>query len=321
MSYRKKFYQHDETILEVCQAQKITDEKQIGQVKSFYFIVHWIDKLVPFWFVKLMCMGVGNLLWITNSWVYRVAKKNISLAEDQLNFSSAREKRKFTRKSLYYMLISLYETYVQCAWTTDRYKHRLRRITGPVPIPSKDKPVIQMVMHGISVSYVYVPSLHTPNHIAMVKHHKKKNLYNATMLLRYRDADQKSFAALANTTGVKQLIRNIKKDYAVSSMTIDNNPKHSKHFAEFFGVRSKVTHLVHKLRMISDAELIWCLTTINSDGTYNLHYKHADEGLYSDDLQTHLDAMNRQAERLICNTMREQYPFWAYKRHDSIKYY
>lgn len=133
-----------------------------------------------------------------------------------------------------------------------------------------------------------------------------------------RKGREKSGAQLVptNAKGVAALLKNLKSN-GICGILPDQNPNDdsSGGFAPFFGHPAFTMTLVHKLIQRTGCVAVFAFAKRVDDG-FELIYRAAPEGIYSDDQPTSLAALNLGVEKLVMEAP-EQYQ-WEYKRFKKV---
>lgn len=116
-----------------------------------------------------------------------------------------------------------------------------------------------------------------------------------------------------NKEGVLELFNVLKRQQMVGFLPDQEPSRRSGEFAPFFGVPALTPKLPYELIQKTGCKVVFAFVErlANSEG-FAVHYRAADEGIYSADLSTCLTSMNKTIEECV-RTCPEQFE-WSYKR-------
>ena len=144
------------------------------------------------------------------------------------------------------------------------------------------------------------------------------NLYqppgNSALEKVMRESREKTGASIVptNRRGIASLVK-ILKQGGYTGILPDQTPDLSGgDFAPFYGVPALTMTLVHNLRKRTNCQLVAGLAK-RVPGGFAIEFMTVDEGMYSDDEQESLAALNRTVEK-VANRDLKQYQ-WEYKRY------
>lgn len=120
-----------------------------------------------------------------------------------------------------------------------------------------------------------------------------------------------------NEKGVRALLGALKKG-GMTYLTPDHVPKDSAGiFAPFFGLSTPTGVLTSRLIQKTGAIALAVTCTLRDDGHFDLRFIAVEDEVYSADIQTAVNALNRVIEKCI-RMCPEQYQ-WAYRRFKKIE--
>ena len=119
--------------------------------------------------------------------------------------------------------------------------------------------------------------------------------------------------APTNRSGVAQVFKALKQGQLVGVLPDQVPPDEGGSYAPFFGVSAFTMTLVSKLVQKSDVRVFCGFAKRLPDARgFKVIVKEADKGIYSDDIETSVAALNKSVEQSVKEAV-EQYQ-WEYKR-------
>ena len=275
------------------------------------FIVTWLLKLIallPLSIARAIGSGIANLLSWTNNDIYRLSRINIGLTHPQLS-SEALDKT--TKDSVASTVINAFE--MPIIWQRDNnwIMKKTVSVEGEAFLVSAiqcEKGVIIIAPHignweilGRQLpAYAPTTSLYQPPKLTVLE-----NIV--------RDGREKSGAKLVptNQRGVAALLKALRRGEMTGILPDQVPPKNSGVFAPFYGMSAYTMTLVYSLIQKTGCRVVLG-SALRVPGGFKVIYGEAPEGIYSEDQDASLRALNLMVEMAISNDV-AQYQ-WAYKR-------
>lgn len=275
------------------------------------FLVTWILKLIallPLSIARVIGSGIANLLSRTNNDIYRLSRINIALTHPQLSQEAL---DKTTKDSVASTVINAFE--MPIVWQRDNnwIMKKTVSVEGENFLASAiqcEKGVIIIAPHignweilGRQLpTYAPTTSLYQPPKLTVLE-----NIV--------RDGRERSGAKLVptNTRGVAALLKALKRGEMTGILPDQVPPKNSGVFAPFYGMSAYTMTLVYSLIQKTGCRVVLG-SALRVPGGFKVIYGEAPEGIYSEDQDTSLRALNLMVEMAISNDV-AQYQ-WAYKR-------
>ena len=275
------------------------------------FIVTWLLKLVgllPLSVARVIARGIAHLLSLTNNNIYRLSRINIALTHPQ--FSSDTLDR-ITKDSIASTVINAFE--MPIVWQRDNawIIKKTVSVEGEAYLKSainSEKGVIIIAPH---IGNWEVLGRHLPAHAPTT------NLYQPPKLTALenivRAGRERSGAKLVptNQRGVAALLKALRRGELIGVLPDQVPPKNSGVFAPFYDVPAYTMTLVYSLIQKTGCRVVLG-SALRVPGGFKVIYGEAPEGIYSEDQDTSLRALNLMVEMAISNDV-AQYQ-WAYKR-------
>jgi KDO2-lipid IV(A) lauroyltransferase len=258
---------------------------------------------------------VGRILWMGDSSVTRVTKKNIELCYPEL---SEEESRELTRRSLLETGKLFSEFGLMWEWPTEKTLGLIRSVEGKEHLDAifeKGKGAIVLAPHHGNWELVglYLSTLRPM--AALYRPPKIKALEEYMSSVRGRHGSE---LVPTNKRGVIRLF-SILSDQGMVGILPDQVPGGSGGLdSPFMGHQAKTVKLVSRLIDRTQCEVVsLCALRREDGGGFDLVFTEVDPEIYSADMQTSVDALNRSVEACI-KSHPEQYQ-WEYKRFKDVK--
>jgi KDO2-lipid IV(A) lauroyltransferase len=253
----------------------------------------------------VVCAALINL---TKAKVYRITKINLQMTQTQL---SSKELEKLCKKSVESTLVNSFEMPIIWHQTDQWVADKIERVDNLEIFNdclAKQKGVILLSPHfGNWEIFGRHLSLLAPTTF----------LYQPPKFDAFEDfvvsARGKSGGKLAatNQRGIGKLLKALRNG-EVTGILPDQVPKPpSGCYADFFSVPAYTMTLIHGLIQKTGCQVVLGFGLRTRTG-FRLAFESVPDDLYSEDLQTSVDALNRSVEKVILNDV-SQYQ-WAYKR-------
>ena len=279
----------------------------------------WLFKfsaLLPLWLMRGIGLGLGWLVWLASAKYRQVMRENwqTALASNALGLEPAKAQGRFRDAIGHAGLIA---TELPKIWCDPKVieKMTVSGIEALQALNSAGKPILFL----------------TPHLGAFELSARKVSTYFPITVL-YRPARQASFRRLmetlrplpamstapANSAGVRQLLRALRKGEAVGMLPDQVPSQGDGVWADFFGKPAYTMTLPLRLAQASDAALVWALAVRTKQGWHlDLAVWEIGESLKAMSLEQGAQLMNQELMRQIARAP-EQY-LWAYNRYKTPK--
>lgn len=264
--------------------------------------------LLPLSLVRYMGVAVARLSWLVQTRDAKVTQTNIDMCFPLLN---TQQRKTLAKQSLIETGKLAFE--ICTVWTSDNIwlRGKIFQIHGEqllIDALAKQKGVIVLAPHFGNWE---VLGRFLPNYA------KTTNLYQPPKqafiepLMRAGRGQDGAVLAPANLRGVSQLLVALKKG-GISGILPDQCPDQgSGIFSPFCGHSAYTITLVHGLLQRTGCQVLLAAVKRVKKG-FEIYYIEPDEAIYSEDLQTSVDGLNKTVETCIALAP-EQYQ-WEYKR-------
>lgn len=265
---------------------------------------------------------IAWLLRITNSTLYRVTQKNLSLVYPEMT-PQAREQ--LARASLYHTGCSLAETGIAWGGTLDQLRANEAKVVKIqnehllADAVTKGKGVLMLTLHFGNWEWMNaVLPQRSPNLMALYKMAKMPAL-EKNML------DSRQACGVTMVPGTREGVERFIDNYRAGNCCLiapDQEPStRSGIWAEFFGLPALTPRFIHQLTQENPEGTVLFVYMKRVPAGFELVFLDADPEIYADDIVTAANAMNRGFERCVADDP-AQYQ-WDYKRfkRNPEKYY
>lgn len=271
-------------------------------------LIYGLFKCLPLGAVRLLGRCLGWLLWRCNSNAAKVCRKNIQLCWPQL---STTQQQALVRAATIEMAITALELFKVWSSSIDWVQPRIVARTNETLYNralAANKPVILAVPHlgNWEVVGLYaatrkpMTSMYAPIKYPAIDH----------IVKRSREASGASLVP-TNVRGVMAMLKALKQGEQVGILPDQKADKGSGLHSPFYGNAAYTMTLVNAIAQKAEAEVIMVFAQ-RVKGGWHLHFQAPDAAVYSADLQTAVDALNRSVEACV-NVCPAQYQ-WEYKR-------
>ena len=278
-----------------------------------YFLVaglFWLMSLIPLRLARRIGALIGVLIWRLPTRARPVIEENLRLCfpampdEDRQRLAKAR----MQHLGMMFMELGL-------VWSADPAKvmQRIAKVSGREHMDAalgQGKGVILLAPH---IGNWEVVGLYLADNFATTSMFQPPD--NPALDTLIRNARMRSGATLVptNTSGVKALLRALKRGEVVGVLPDQVPPANSGDFAPFFGIPALTPTMSYNLIQRTGARAVMGYARrIPNSGDFEMVFLPVDEAIYSDDQVTSLTALNRGVEATT-NAALEQYQ-WEYKR-------
>ena len=281
-------------------------------------------KLIVFYLKLLACLSlknaqalgsfIGRILWMGDSRLTRVTKKNIELCYPELSDS---ERQDLIKRSLKETGKVFSEFGVMWEWPTEKTLGLVRSVEGKEHLDAifeKGKGAIVLAPHHGNWELVglYLSTIRPM--AALYKPPKIKALEDYMSSVRGRHGSE---LVPTNKRGVVRLF-SILSDQGMVGILPDQVPGGTGGIvAPFMGVDANTIKLVSRLIGRTGCEVVSLCAIRRPNGAgFDMVFKPADPEIYNPDINTSVAALNRTVEASI-ESHPEQYQ-WEYKRFKGV---
>jgi KDO2-lipid IV(A) lauroyltransferase len=244
---------------------------------------------------------------------YAITEWNVKWAyPDQ----SDQDRRRLIKASLEHTGMAVTEMGMSWLWKPDRTLKQVRSVKGESILDAaiaEGRGVIILAPHlgNWELLNLYVSQKHDIT--VMYRPPKMKLLDDLIKKMRARLGTQ---LAPADLSGVRKLIKSLKKGGTIGILPDQEPDKGSGEFAPFFGHQAYTMKLFPQLVRQTGAYVV-CGFALRTDepGMFDIHFIEADAGIYEPELIDSLTGLNRSVEQCVAFAP-EQYQ-WEYKRFNT----
>ncbi len=306
-------------IMRFLQAKRIL-MKAIGN--ALIFGLFWVLSLLPLSFLQLFGRIIGRLAWWLNTDSRRITEENLLICFPELTDT---ERSRLAKERLQHLGMTSMEMAYVWLRPVDTVLKKVTSVTGHEHVDTllaQGKGVILLAPH-IGNWEAFGPYL--SDHFTIT------NLYqppdNPFLDQIIYKARSRSGAQLAptNTSGVKALLRALKRGEMVGILPDQVPARGSGEFASFYSVPAYTAVLPYNLIQRTGAKAVLGYALRNIDkGGFDIVFEPVPDTFYSEDQLQSLTALNQTVEQ-AANVAVSQYQ-WEYKRfkrqpNDERKYY
>jgi KDO2-lipid IV(A) lauroyltransferase len=261
--------------------------------------------------------GLGVLLYITKSGMYKITVKNLEVCFPKM---PEQERLALAKKSVIETSKTIAETGI--AWGGNEAKFRsnekqiknIRNLHLFEKAIKDDEGLLMLTMHYGNWEWV---TSYLPKHcelLALYKMAKMPGLEKA--MLKARESSGTNLVA-AGREGVKKFIKHYQNKKACIILPDQEPSEKSGIWSRFFGIPALTPKFIHYLIQKNPAGTALYVYVQRVEGGFDLVFKEVDPEIYSSDLETSALAMNKGLEKCIFDDL-SQYQ-WEYKRFKKNK--
>ncbi|MEM1411541.1 MAG: lysophospholipid acyltransferase family protein [Pseudomonadota bacterium] len=264
--------------------------------------------LVPLRLLHALAHPLAALLWRSASRLRRVSLANVALCYPEL---SPEEQAHRARRAMFHYACNALEAGVCWYGSRARFVALFEPAEGWAALRdalASGAGVVFMAPHygawellGLAMSEDLGATLYKPGSDAAVD----------AVLIERRERFGASLVP-ANRRGLKALMDVLRDGGGVGVLPDQEPTEGDGRFAPFFGVPALTGVLVPRLLRRTGARAFFAGCVRGADGRFRVHVIAAEPGLYEEDMDTALAALNRGVEAVIALDP-EQY-LWGYKR-------
>jgi KDO2-lipid IV(A) lauroyltransferase len=258
---------------------------------------------------------IGRLLWLGDSKLTRVTKKNIEICFPEL---SGEQQQALIKASLQETGKVFTELGAVWEWPTEKTLALIHNVEGKQYFDDafvRERGVIVLAPHHGNWELVglYLSTLRPM--AALYKPPKIPELEAYMSMVRGRHGSQ---LVPTDKRGVIRLF-SILREQGMVGILPDQVPGGSGGvFAPFFGVPANTMKLVSRLVQKTGCEVVsLCAIRRPNGGGFDMVFRKADPEIYSDDVEVSVAALNRSVEACVKSNP-EQYQ-WEYKRFKGVR--
>lgn len=279
--------------------------------------------LIPLRLLRWVGRQMGELAWLLKTDARSVTQENLRICFPDLpgDQSSA-----LAREHLHHLGMTALELGLVWRGSTRAVLKRFVRVTGHHHMEEALARGKGVILLGPHIGNWEALGIYLSEHFSMTFMYQPPESPALDRLVQ--EARKRNGAELVptNTSGVKSLLRALKRGEVVGVLPDQVPPANTGGgFAPFFGTPALTSTLCYNLiRRTGARAVLGYAKRISGSGDFEIVFIPAPEGLYADDEQSSLVALNAGVEATV-NDAPEQYQ-WEYKRFrkqpdGKIKYY
>lgn len=273
-------------------------------VFSLYFIA-----ALPAFVLKGMAHIVAWLLWKTNSQSKRITEVNLKLCFAAM---SEHDLQQMVKASLLETTKTALEM-PACMLKPEQNKKRISKVSNRDLVEeaiSKGRGVIIIAPHIGNWEFL---GEDLAQHFPITNLYKPSKIPAINTIIKAGRRVNGSKLEPTNKKGVFNLLKNLKKGELIGILP-DQIPDSDNGtvFSPFFGQSAATMTLIANFLKRTQAAAIVAMAKRLEDGTFEVIYLDVDKGIYAEDLQVSVDALNRTVEKMVLLAP-AQYQ-WEYKR-------
>lgn len=281
------------------------------QAIVYYCIVSlfWLLSLLPLRLARGLGVLIGHILWWSHSVARQTTETNLRLCFPDLGKA---ERRQLAKRSLQHLGMTVMESGLVWGGAAEQATRLIADVKGVELIEaalSEGKGLILLGPHtgnwelvglylaGLrSLTIMYQP----PEHPAVDRFIRRARTRNGVKLVP------------TSTSGVKGLLRSLKRGELVAVLPDQVPPPNSGVFAPFFGEPALTVSIVYNLVQRTGAKVLLCYALRSDQGDFQLAVMEPPASIYDADELAAVTALNRGVEAVV-EQAPEQYQ-WEYKR-------
>lgn len=278
-----------------------------------YFLFKVVS-LLPLSVLQLIASWIALLLNSYNSSMKRITRINLQLAYPHL---TSQQQQALIKRSLKSQCMTYVES-IKCWGMPAEYNlGLLKNIYGEQHLTealANKKGVIVVIAHFGCWELLNAWLNQYSSPMIMYKPHKNKAIDRFIL-----EARQRVNATLVPTdeNGVRSIFKHLKQG-GLTVILPDHLPKESGGiYSHFFDQNTLSTTLVSKLASKTQCNIIGLSCIRNHTSGFNVHCRPLSSDILSRDLQTSVNSLNKELEKMI-NLAPEQY-LWGYKRFRKVE--
>ena len=262
---------------------------------------------------NFVAKALGSFLYRVNSKLVRVCRKNLSLCYPDLSHKEIEQLCALRAK---YFIKTVFEIPKVWGQSETWIKSNIKKIHGLSSFESfmeNKNGLIIIIPHignwellGLWISaQTGMTSIYEPPKIKSLDSWIKKN--------------REKFGAdlvPANPSGVKKVLKALKKGEVVGILPDQFPPENSGEEALFFDIKTRTMTLIHNLINRTNCDVLTA-AALRADDGWEVHFKIVRDGLFNSNKFVSLNALNNEVQEMI-KLSPEQYQ-WEYKRFKDLK--
>ncbi len=283
-------------------------------VSVFVPVVFRLFSMLPLSVAHGIGTLLGRCLWLANGRVRKVTEKNLEICFPDMN---RLDRQTLAKKSLCQLGMMTIELGASWYWPVEKLLLMITEVEGLEYLQQaheEGKGVVVLAPHlgnweilGLYLASKYkITGLYQPPVYASMD----KMMYQA----RGRNGIQ---LVPTNTSGVKSLLKALRRGEVTMILPDQVPPKNSGEFAPFFNISTLTATLAQNLiaRTRANVVVAGLLRSEKADG-FRLVFGPVTEDIYADDMVIALAALNKGVEEIIMESP-AQYQ-WEYKRFRRV---
>ncbi len=231
--------------------------------------------------------------------MHRITRQNISLCYPQL---SDAQQEALINESLLHTGMSITEAGMSWLWKPERTLKKVRNVHGESILTeaiAHEKGVIILAPH---LGNWEVLNLYVSNKCPVTVMYRPPKLKMMDDLIKKMRARLGTNLAPADLSGVRKVIKALKKKEAVGILPDQEPAKGSGEFAPFFGVQAYTMKLFTQLVKQTKTTVV-CGYALRLEGTdqFDIYFKAVHPDIYSDEPLTALSGLNASVEQCVAH--------------------
>jgi Kdo2-lipid IVA lauroyltransferase/acyltransferase len=278
---------------------------------SSFFLATFFQllSLMPLPVLRFMGRAVGRLLWYSNSGSRKVTEENLLICFPDMPVT---ERQQLARRSLQHLGIMAMELAYVWHRPVPRILATVKQVEGMEHMraaSAEGKGVILLAPHLGNWEVVGLYASHYFSLTTMFQPPDSPALGQIIQAARERSG---STLVPTNISGVKALLKALKKGDVVGVLPDQVPPLGSGDFAPFFNIPALTPSMISNLIQRTSARVVLAYARRLESGGFEMVFEPAPEALYSADPIVSLTALNHCIESAVLK-IPEQYQ-WEYKR-------
>lgn len=282
-------------------------------IKYTLLFLLWTLAQLPFALCHYVGRGLGWLLWRLDRRGRQVALINLTRCYP---FWDEAQHQSVARHSFFQAGQTLAESaYI---WQNPPAKtlSRVVAVEGQAELETALKERNGAIVAGPHLGNWEVLGLYLGQHFPSIAMFRPPNQAFLTDLMQKGRQASGSVLVPANQSGVRQMVRHLKKQHGVAGILPDQDPASGEGaFAPFFGVQTYTMTLVSRLASRLDLPVFLGYAERLASGQFKIHFIRLDEQVADKNIEVALTTLNSAIEAEI-RRLPEQY-LWMYKRFKS----
>ena len=266
--------------------------------------------LLPLGLARKIGEVFGSVACLLSAGIVRVTQANLDLCFPDL---SDDERKVLVRQSIKHTFMTIFEMGAAWFWPKAKIINRVQEVEGGALLDkayAEAKGVLILAPHLGNWEFLGVYLGHCDYDEVTHLYQSPKNLELGQLIYDSRTRFGAKMAE-ANRKGVASLLAALRKGEIVGVLPDQVPPASGGDFSPFFGNQALTMTLVSRLLQKTGAKAVFAFAK-RQPGGFKIVFREPDSGLYSEQLDESLLALNSSVEKLVREAA-EQYQ-WEYKR-------